>query len=452
LKTAGLLVLMALAGLPVPASEGEVPLFDRVLADIGDYQSIQESLSTFSAHLLNVSSMMELAGPDSLILLDELGSATDPEEAGALGVAIVDRFRSAGAFLIASTHHMLVKAYAMNTPGVLSASMGFDEHTLQPTYQLEIGLPGKSSGISIAQKLGLAPDVLARAREAMSAAHQDVERLLSSLKEQESELASLRQDLENRRAALQNEEKQWREGIRRKEEQRAAEWERQLEQLWRSFEERSEQKLRELAARAPAVSRRIDPKKESARMVTHLREQLKEELRQATISHLGESGEPSPASPAAVQDITMGDRVRLRGLNQVGTVRRRDGDALEVQIGALRTKASVRDVVGVIPSSGASSTASGAFHVRMERSSGASVSEINVIGETAEEARSRVDKFLDNAFLAQVARVRVVHGSGKGILRSTLAEMFSTHPHVEKFFQAPQNEGGAGATIVELKV
>ena len=464
LKTVGLLALMAMAGLPVPATEAEFPLFDRILADIGDYQSIQESLSTFSAHLLNIASMMASATRDSLILLDELGSATDPEEAGALGVAVVDKFRSAGAFTIASTHHLLVKAYATNTPGVRSASMGFDEQTLQPTYRLEIGVPGKSSGLDIAQRLGLPPDVLDRARQELTSAHLEVERFLVRLRDEESAATQLHGELDQKLAALAQQEREWKESLRRREDQRTAEWNGQLEQLWRSFEERAEQKLREIASRPAAPARRsIDPQKEAARMASRFQQQAQEELRQTAVSHLGESEAASLApEPISLREPLVGERVRTKDFKQWGIVRRKEQDWLEVEIGHLRTRISLDDVVEVLPvpnalkdasasgKTGAAATAS--FTVHMEKGIGGSLTEINVIGQNAEEAQSRVDKFLDNAFLAQVARVRVVHGSGKGILRHALAEMFSTHPHVEKFALAPQNEGGAGATIVDLKL
>jgi len=465
LKTLGLLALMAVSGLPVPAEEAEFPLFDRILADIGDYQSIQESLSTFSAHLVNISSMMELADRDSLILLDELGSATDPEEAGALGVAVVDRFRSAGAFTVASTHHMQVKAYATNTPGVLSAHMGFDEQTLEPTFRLEMGSPGKSSGLAIARRLGLPKDVLERATLTLSNAHLEVEQFLSRLKEEEAAAAVLRQELESKLAELDAKEKQWMQEQRRREEQQTAAWQRQLEELSRSFEERAERKLREIAVRAPAPPRRSpEPGKEAARMTLNLREQARDELRQAVVSHLGEAGEAAaPSPPAPIAEPAIGDRVRLKDLRQFGIVLRKEGDQLEVQIGALRTKASLEDVVEVLPATPSASkqdqgrdregsVRSSSYDLHMAKGSAQPLSEINVIGTTAEEALGRVDKFLDNAFLAQLQRVRVVHGSGKGILRQALAEMFSTHPHVETFSPAPQNEGGAGATIVELKL
>ncbi len=465
LKTAGLLALMALAGLPVPAAEAEFPVFDRILADIGDYQSIQESLSTFSAHLLNISSMIGAASRNSLVLLDEVGSATDPEEAGALGVAVVDSFRSAGAFAIVSTHHLALKAYATNTAGVKNASMGFDEETLQPTYRLEMGWPGKSSGLAIAQRLGLQPEVLERARLALTSAHAEVEDLLARLRGAEDASIRVRAELEAKQAALAQQEKEWNAMLRQREAERTRQWERQLESLWQSFEEQAAQKLREVSAQAATHAtthvtgsatgraRRTDPQREAARMASRLRQQAAEELRQTVVGHLAGEGVTDPGLTEAKPEARVGDHVRLKSFGKVGTVRNRTQDWLEVEIGRLHTRVPAEDIEEVIPATPAKKDfAPQAVSIRMETAAKGSLSEINVIGETAEEARRRVDKFLDNAFLAQLSQVRIVHGSGKGILRKTLAEMFAEHPHVEKFSTAPQNEGGAGATIVELKV
>ena len=456
LKTCGLLALMAQTGLPVPAASAEFPFFDCVLADIGDYQSIQESLSTFSAHLVNIASMIEAATGRSLILLDELGSATDPEEAGALGVAIVDRFRSAGAFTIASTHHLALKAYAMNTESVRSANMGFDEQTLAPTYRLEVGWPGKSSGLAIAERLGMPREVLERARSALSEGYQNVERFLARLREEDAAARRLRVAMEAQEAMLDVREREWNESQQKREADRAAAWERRLEALWQAFETQADTRLRELSARAGKAARARDPRQEAARVASKLRKDAREEVRTTLLGHWAgepEAGTPDAASDTgAVLDPRAGDRVRLRSFGAQGIVRGRSGNWVEVEVGNVRTKVPLQDVAEVIAARDAAPAAS-RIRVRVERAeTGGAFLEINVIGETADEALRRVDKFLDNAFLAQTARVRVVHGSGKGILRKALAELFTEHPHVEKFFQAPQDEGGGGATIVELKV
>lgn len=457
LKTVGLLAMMALAGLPVPAEAAEFPLFDRILADIGDSQSIQESLSTFSAHLVNIAAMMAAATPASLILLDELGSATDPEEAGALAVAVVERFRSLGAFTLASTHHMVLKAYAANTPGALSANVGFDEETLAPTYHLEIGRPGKSSGIAMAERLGLPHDVVEHARQSLSTAHHEVEQFLARLKADTDAASRMRVELETRLAALDKREREWNEAQHKRELDRAHQWEQQLQSLLHEIEDRAEQKLRELAPQAPRPMRSQEIDKRAARVSSKLRQQAQEDLRQALVSHLGAGGgEPAAAlkMPLSIspRKAAVGDSVKLKSLGKTGVVRSKSGDSLEVEVGLLRTRVTLDDVEEVIPGpASAPAPKSTKVQVHLEPVTHGSLSEINVIGETAEEARRRVDKFLDNAYLASLTRVRVIHGSGKGILRKALAEMFAEHPHVEKFSPAPQEEGGAGATIVELK-
>ena len=461
LKTAGLLAMMALAGLPVPATEAELPLFDRILADIGDSQSIQESLSTFSAHLVNIAAMMAATTPDSLILLDELGSATDPEEAGALAVAVVDRFRSTGAFTLASTHHMALKSYAANTPGVLSANMGFDEETLAPTYHLEIGRPGKSSGIAMAERLGLPHDVVERARQSLSSAHLEVEQFLARLKADADAATRMRADLETRLSALEKREREWNETQHKKELERAAAWQRELDALLRNLEERAEQKLRELSSQAPRAMRPQEVSKKATQVTSKLRQQAQEDLRQTLVAHLGGGamGEQATAAlnstvhlPISPRKAGVGDSVKLKSLGKTGVVRSKSGDSLEVEVGLLRTRVTLDDVEEVIPArTQVAAPQAARVHVTLEPVTHGSLSEINVIGDTADEARRRVDKFLDNAYLASLSRVRVIHGSGKGILRKSLAEMFAEHPHVEKFSPAPQEEGGAGATIVELK-
>ena len=211
LKTVGLLSLMAQAGLPVPAAEAEFPLFDQVLADIGDYQSIQENLSTFSAHVSNIREMALDVTPDSLVLLDELGAATDPEEGGALGVAMVDHFRAAGAFTLVSTHLMALKIYGASTEGVVNGSMGFDEATFEPTYRLQLGLPGKSAGLEIATRLGMPEDIMRRARQSMSDRERDVTRFLAELHRRVEETEALQADLREKLAELEKHEKHpWR--------------------------------------------------------------------------------------------------------------------------------------------------------------------------------------------------------------------------------------------------
>ena len=464
LKTVGLLVLAAQAAIPVPAAEADLPLFEQVLADIGDYQSIEQNLSTFSAHLTNIERMAEQVvqtedgregaassqapGERTLVLLDELGAATDPQEGGALAVGVVDYFLKTGATVLASTHHLALKAYATNTPGVLNASVGFDEKTLQPTYKLIVGVPGKSSGLAIAQRLGLKREILERARQALSTQDEEVSRLLAQLHQTTEEAERLRGEAARREGEL-----------RERTAQVAAEWEKREKSRLAELEKRIQSLLVDLERRGRAEIQQIQDKrllKEAERRVARAKREVREQYDTAVLEQLGGGAEEEAAPAEAAPDVHSlreGDMVRVKALGREGIVRRRlDFSTLEVEVGAMKMKVSLEQVEPLPPAARAAVALPANVTVHTETRLDASFSEINVIGCTAEEARARVDKFLDSAVLAVVPRVRVVHGHGMGVLRKTLHEFFGTHPLVEKFYAAPQQEGGAGATIVELRV
>jgi len=462
-KTIGLAVLMAQAGLPVLASEAHLPLFGRVLADIGDQQSIEANLSTFSAHVTNIQAMAQVADRNDLVLLDELGASTEPSEGAALAVAILEYFRARQAMTFVTTHHSRLKAYAAETPEAVNAAMEFDEATLQPTYRLLIGLPGKSSALEIAERLGLERSIVDKARTLLHPAEAEAASLLAKLHEQKAEfergtvrLAEQQRELEARRAELEQEFQQKRRA-------KLQELDGRLEKTLGQCEKKWEQAVAELRVQAEAekVARRAD------RKAAGLKQEVREDWNAQVLEALG--------APAAEEEVTVdgapaiGDRVRLANLSAPGTVARiLDADHLEIQVG--RVKMLVRkDEVRILARRGGRPEApspTGLGRVRLAREGdGVHVSrpgeqtlpeevpvEINVIGNTAEEARERVDKFLDQTFLDGRFRLRVVHGFGKGILRRTLHEMFASHPHVEKFYPAPPREGGGGATIVELKI
>jgi DNA mismatch repair protein MutS2 len=472
-KTVGLLVLAAQAGIPVPAAEAELPLFEQVLADIGDYQSIEQNLSTFSAHLTNIERMAEQvssggagsagvppAGPGvspaapaapapspTLVLLDELGAATDPQEGGALAVGVVDYFLRSGAMVLASTHHLALKAYATNSPGVLNASVGFDERTLQPTYKLIVGVPGRSAGIAIAQRLGLKPEIVERARQALSTQDEEVSRLLAQLHETTEEAERLRGQV----AARERE-------LRERTAQVAAEWEKRERSRLADIEKRMQALLADFDRQARAEIQQIQDKrllKEAERRAARTRRELSEQFNTAVVEQLGGGAEEeqAPADQApAVFSLREGDTVRVRALGREGIIRRRlDFSTLEIEVGAMKMKVTI-DQVEPAPAAKPASSLPANVTVHTEARTEAALSEINVIGCNAEEARAQVDKFLDSAVLAGMPRVRVIHGHGLGILRKALHELFGAHPLVEKFYAAPQQEGGAGATIVELRL
>ncbi len=438
LKTVGLLALMAQAAIPVTCAEAELPFFEQVLADFGDAQSIQESLSTFSAHMARIRVIIEEATPDSLVLLDELGRATDPDEGGALGIAILEHLRQAGAFTLASTHLAALKVYGATTPGVVNASMGFDEATLAPSYQLRIGAPGKSAGLDIAARLGLPPSLLERARSALGTREQDIARFIRELHERVDELERQQQALREERERLAARERALAAEWQRRETAKLAELEGRVREVLEKFEQQAAQLFEELR-QAGASEKKA--RQRTARLEGELREQLR------AIPGMGPERAPAGGQPV----LREGVRVRLRDMREPARVRKLIGDdRLEVEAGLLRMQVSRDEVLEVLPEAAPVRRAEG-FRLEAAARTAESLREINVIGRHAEEAVAAVDKFLDSAVLASIERVRIVHGHGMGVLRRAIAELLSGHPHVARFYPAPPHEGGTGATIVELK-
>ena len=444
LKTIGLLTLMAQSGLPVPAAEAEFPIFGQVLADMGDNQSIQESLSTFSAHISHIREMALDVTPDSLVLLDELGAATDPEEGGALGVAIVDHFRAAGAYTLASTHLLALKIYGANTKGVLNASMGFDERTLEPTFVLHTGTPGKSAGLEIATRLGMPEDIMSRARASLSDRERDLAQFLSELHRRLKDVQDLEADLRRQQAELAAREKEIAREWEKRESSKLKELERRTEQVLAKFEEQAQQTIDQIMH--GAEQRKAAD--QAQRRIAKTKRELREEFQTTVLATQDESRQGDLRRPK----IEEGARVRLQGIREPARVRRfLAGDRLEVEAGFMKMQVSVDDVLEVLPESACASKLPKNVTFKPAPQLTPVHQEINVIGQRAEEARDNVDQFLDRAVMATASRVRIVHGHGMGILKKVLWELLENHPHVEKHYPAPQQEGGSGATIVELK-
>ncbi len=453
LKTIGLLALMAQSGIPVPADRADLPLFDAVLADIGDYQSIEQNLSTFSAHVTNIDFISRTVTHDSLVLLDELGSATDPEEGAALAVAIADHFRRVGAVSVISTHHTSLKVYGANTPGVLNAAVGFDEHTLQPTYELRVGVPGASAGLNIAQRLGLNPSIVDAARSRIGTQTQDVskflDRLHSELREVETERADLRhkeQEIARERGRLAA------EGAK---EQRAKlkEMEQKLEGLIHDLEYRVRETVNAVQDRAAATKL----SKDAERRVAKMRREFREQFDNTIVAHTSGADRDDPnARPDLVQHVSEGDTIKLRSVNRTAIVRRKVGeDLFEVEAGVIKMRIPRADIAQVVARSGDNPVAAArarGINVQLERNDLTAPTEINVIGHNVDDATREVEKFVDRAFLAGMPQVRIVHGSGMGILRKALRSFLQKHPHVANVTEPPQNEGGAGATVVDLRI
>jgi DNA mismatch repair protein MutS2 len=455
LKTAGLLALMAQSGLPVPADRAELPVFDAVLADIGDYQSIEQNLSTFSAHVTNIDFISRTATAHSLVLLDELGSATDPEEGAALAVAIASHFGRAGSMTIISTHHTSLKVYGANTSGVLNASVGFDERTLQPTYELKVGVPGASAGINIAQRLGLNPSIIESARARLGTQARDVGQFLDKLHAELRNAEGERLRLKTREEELEREKKRLDAEGKKDQQAKVREMEKKLESVLRDFEYHAREAVNAIQDRAAAQKL----SKDAERRIAKLRREFREQFDSTVVAHStgADQGDPH-AQPQVIKHVLEGDTVKLKSTGRTARIARKIDDAhFEVEMGAMKMKIARDDIAEVLSSMRAVETP-----VNAARSRGISVQlesegtnmpmEINVIGQTVDVASREVEKFVDRAFLAGLPRVRVVHGSGMGILRKALRQMLQQHPHVASVTEAPQNEGGGGATLVELSV
>ncbi|HXG68306.1 MAG TPA: endonuclease MutS2 [Blastocatellia bacterium] len=463
LKTIGLIALMAQMGMHVPATQAVLPVFDQALADIGDQQSIAANLSTFTAHMKNIAEMAAVVAPPALILIDEVGTGTDPDEGAALGIAIVDYFRRAGATAIASTHYNPLKMWASQTEGVLNASVEFDEQTLRPTYNLIVGVAGASSGIEIARRMNVPPEMIEQAKQSLDPAHVQANDYLRQLKSLVAEQEALCAALEEERQATAEKYARLELEFAQREADRRLEFQSELARVIREFTAESERLLNTVKDRVQAA--RL--KKEAEARAAELRRSANVRLRKHAESAPAVTAPAAPgkaAEGAAAQTATAfeeetaemreGDRVRIQTLNQEGVIESISGNTYTVMVGSLRFRAG-RDELQLVKAAAPPASARAA---RLPRGVTAAVNidsdfkpEINVIGTTVDEATDRVDKYLDDAFLSAVESVRIVHGHGKGALRKAIADLLTGHPHVESFQTAPPNEGGAGATIVKLK-
>lgn len=455
LKTVGLAALAAQAGIPVAAGRAVLPIFDRVLADIGDEQSIAADLSTFSAHMLNLKSMLEAATPQSLVLMDEMGTGTAPEEGAALAVSLLEEFRAKRCLVVATTHHDRLKAYASTTPGVLNAAVEFDDVNLRPTYRLIVGVPGGSSGIAIAQRLGLARQIVERARGLLSPEAREAADLIAYLHRSRDELDRMKHEMREEMRALEEERKKLRTEWVDRQRRRIEELEQKFAEMQKGFEQ-------DVARVVEAVKERelrAQMEKQARRKMTSVRSEAREEMNAAVLQTLSESqadlGTAAAVVPVQSERLVPGARIRVRGFPQAVILRRKDDSTAEVEAGPLRMKIALDDIVGVEGEHAASKTLQPAkprgVTVHAEPGEGAVVDEINVIGCTVEEATRRVDKFLDEAALANKPRVRVIHGHGTGALRRGLGEFLSSHPLVENISAEAEERGGTAITIVELR-
>jgi DNA mismatch repair protein MutS2 len=468
LKTTGLLALMAISGISVPAKSALFPFYTSVLADIGDHQSLAANLSTFTSHVANIARMIELCEAPALVLLDEVGTGTDPEEGSALGVAIVDHFRRVcSAHVIATTHYSGLKMYAGNETGVLNASVEFDDKTLQPTYRLLVGLAGASSGLEIARRFGVPKVVVDAAVSAVKDSSLHATEYLRRIKREAEGAEALRLALEEERAAVAEKFASLDKEAAKRERERQYTYEQVAQRMVADLEKRARELVGKIADRAE----RIRAEREAHRQVAEIKRATQRTAKTifepvlSTESALlkVESAPAEEETPEYVtveqREIVVGDKVKLLAFGSVGAVDQiKDGYA-EVRVKALRFRERLENLELVEQQQPARPQAGKLEKLR--RSAGTEVhlaaaeqsgkSELNVIGQTTDEAVDAVDKFLDEAWLASLSQVRIVHGHGTGALRRAIAGMLRDHPHVARFVAAPPDQGGTGATLVELR-
>jgi DNA mismatch repair protein MutS2 len=459
LKNVGLAALAAQSAIPLAAERAELPLFDHVLADIGDEQSIAADLSTFSAHMLNLKSMLETATDRSLILVDEMGTGTAPEEGAVLAVALLEEFRALRALTIATTHHDRLKAYASTTPGIVNAAMEFDEENLRPTYRLLVGVPGTSSGLEIARRLGLPSRVVDHARASLSPESREARDLISYLHRSRDEIEEIKRQAREELAQLEAERRSLQTEWVERQKKRIAE----LEKNFDATQKRLESEVARLAADIKDRTLRAQIEKQTGRRMGKIAGEARAEADAAVVDVLAASQTDlgvqaqRAAQPIEPSLLSEGQRVVVKGFKQPLLFRRHDGRSAEVEAGPMRMKVPLADVVGIQNSAeptkslSADATRPRGVTVHAQPSDEPAAEEINVIGTTVEEATRRVDKFIDQAALAGKPAVRIIHGHGTGALRRGLAEFLNSHPLVEKIAYEKPDRGGKAITIAELK-
>lgn len=451
LKTAGLLVMMAQSGLHIPASHAStLPIFGEVFADIGDEQSIEQSLSTFSSHMKNIVSIIDKASYDSLVLVDELGAGTDPTEGAALAIAILERFYDSGALTMATTHYNELKKYALATSGVENAAMEFDVETLTPTYRLLIGVPGKSNAFEISKKLGLSESVIERATEHIKHGDMEFENVISSIEDDKRKAAADRLDAESMRAEIEERLKKLEEKEKAISEKRAdiiAEAKREARELLRetkSAVKDVQKDLRKLQKSGAHTNLNTGALEKSRRKINEAEDLVSEKVVKQVNSE-----------PVSADTLKIGDRVKLLTIGQNGTILSLPDEKgnLMINIGALKIKARLQDLMLINEGKDRKPQAkSSSKYGSLLRSKSSSVSaSINVKGKNLEDALADVEKYLDDVYMAGLDMVSIIHGRGGGILKDGIRQMLKRKKYVDSYGAASYNDGGEGVTIVRMK-
>lgn len=451
LKTAGLLVMMAQSGLHIPASHAStLPIFGEVFADIGDEQSIEQSLSTFSSHMKNIVSIIDKASYDSLVLVDELGAGTDPTEGAALAIAILERFYDSGALTMATTHYNELKKYALATSGVENAAMEFDVETLTPTYRLLIGVPGKSNAFEISKKLGLSESVIERASEHIKHGDMEFENVISSIEDDKRKAAADRLDAESMRAEIE-------ERLRKLEEKEKAISEKRADIIAEAKREAREL-LRETKSAVKDVQkdlRRLQKSGAHTNLNTGALEKSRRKINEAEDLVSEKVVKQVNSEPVSADTLKIGDRVKLLTIGQNGTILSLPDEKgnLMINIGALKVKARLQDLMLINEGKDRKPQAkSSSKYGSLLRSKSSSVSaSINVMGKNLEDALADVEKYLDDVYMAGLDMVSIIHGRGGGILKDGIRQMLKRKKYVDSYGAASYNDGGEGVTVVRMK-
>lgn len=446
LKTVGLLTLMGHSGLHIPAFEGsKLAFFEEVYADIGDEQSIEQSLSTFSSHMTNIVSFLEKADQNSLVLFDELGAGTDPTEGAALAISILSFLKNLNVRTMATTHYSELKVFALSTEGVENASCEFDVDTLQPTYRLLIGIPGKSNAFAISGKLGLPNFIIEDAKKHITEQDVEFEDLISDLEASRREIEKEQEEINNYKIEIERLKEQLKQKHEHLEERKT--------RLIKQANEEARAILQDAKEYADQTIKKFNKANLSSKDLENERNQLREKL-DSVNSKLTLKSNRTPSKKLSAEKLKIGDSVRVLSLNLDGTVStlpNTKGD-LFVQMGILRSQVNIKDLELLDkpkePSSSKHITGSG--KIKMSKSAVISP-EINLIGQTVDEALSTLDKYLDDAFLARLPQVTVVHGKGTGALRKAVHTHLKRQSYVSSYRLGTFGEGESGVTIVEFK-
>lgn len=448
LKTLGLLSLMAQSGLFIPAEEGSaLPVYKNIFADIGDEQSLEQNLSTFSAHMTHIIDILKRVQKGDLVLLDEMGSGTDPEEGAGLAIAILENLIQKGASIVGTTHYNELKTYAYSQPGIENASVEFDTKTLRPTYRLLIGVPGSSNAFSISERLGLPPDVVARARQVVKADHANFERVLNTLETQKSHYETKNMQIKER-------------------ERQISITENELLSQKGDFEAQKAAILQKAQSDSAALIR--EARREANYIIKELKAQFKENDAQKRLAALDASRKllreaaskysdfnnsiPAQGTPVDLKKLRIGDSVHIKKLNKDGIVEAINGKELSISLGGLKTTVKASDCLFAAPKKEAKKEISQPVrHNFSALNKAANISrQVDIRGMMVDEACEVLDKYIDDALLAGLKEIIIIHGKGTGALRKGVHDYLKKHRNVASYGLADINEGGSGATVARF--